>query len=175
MPAPKPPRKLDPRQLRCRAKQDAFLKVFERLGSVGATCAETGVSVHTYDQWLHADIQGFKTRRDQAAIIAMGVLEREILRRAVEGTDRDVYYKGQVVGQERQYSDNLLMFRAKKLDPSYKDNYVPSEDRPTSVTQINIHLHPSVSPNPLVDANTVIDSIPRPRRQDSLPQDLSVD
>ncbi|MCA1701257.1 MAG: hypothetical protein LC790_21110 [Actinobacteria bacterium] len=40
-------------------------------------------------------------------------MEREAYRRAVDGVDRDVFYQGAVVGAERQYSDNLLMFMLK--------------------------------------------------------------
>jgi len=131
-------------QRRCWINQERFLECFRQLGSVGTACTEARVPVSTAEKWVQADRYAFKKRRDEAAAIALGVLEREIHRRAVEGIERKLHFRGQVFDTERQFSDNLLMFRAKRLDPAYKDNYQAPEVRPNTVTQINIHLHPSV-------------------------------
>jgi len=64
-------------------------------------------------------------------------LEAEADRRALEGVEKGVYYRDKRIATERQYSDNLLMFRAKKLDPSYRDNYSPvSPDSLVAFAQI---------------------------------------
>jgi len=129
-------------QRRCWINQERFLECFRQLGSVGAACAEAGIPVATVESWVHKDSQGFKKRKEDAGIVALGILEREIHRRAVEGIDRKLHFRGQVFDTERQFSDNLLMFRAKRLDPAYKDNYQAPVSAPTYATQINIHLHP---------------------------------
>jgi hypothetical protein len=41
--------------------------------------------------------------------------------RAIHGTEKDVYYKGRVVGQIREYSDRLLELHAKRHCPEYRD------------------------------------------------------
>ena len=50
------------------------------------------------------------------------MLVAECDRRALEGWDEPVYRKGQVMGIVRKYSDVLLIFRMKKLDPSYREH-----------------------------------------------------
>src|SRR5437870_3224245 len=43
--------------------------------------------------------------------------EAEATRRAVEGWDEPVFYRGQVWGHVRRYSDTLLLARLEALDP----------------------------------------------------------
>ena len=50
-------------------------------------------------------------------------LEAEADRRGMEGIEKPIYYKGERVDAVREYSDNLLMFRTKKLRPEYRDNH----------------------------------------------------
>ena len=50
-------------------------------------------------------------------------IEREIDRRAIEGWDEPVHYKGERVDLVRKYSDTLLIFRAKgQMPQKYRDN-----------------------------------------------------
>jgi hypothetical protein len=121
-------------------RQDAFLEAYAKAGIISPAAAVAGISLDTIYSWTTQDTYGFKARRAEAESIALGVLEMEIHRRAVEGIDKDIIYRGEKCGTTKEYSDNLLMFRTKRLDPKYKDNFVPSEARPTTATQINIHL-----------------------------------
>jgi hypothetical protein len=121
-------------------RQDAFLEAYAKAGIISPAAAVAGISLDTIYSWTTQDTYGFKSRRAEAESIALGVLESEIHRRAVEGIDKDIIYKGEKCGTTKEYSDNLLMFRTKRLDPKYKDNFVPTEARPTTATQINIHL-----------------------------------
>ena len=84
--------------------------------------------------------------RLEAAQIALGHYEKEIRRRAIEGVDHPVIHQGVITATYKQYSDNLLMFRAKRLDPEYRDNprVLPGAPVP-AITQINIHLPPGAS------------------------------
>lgn len=54
-------------------------------------------------------------------------LEAEVDRRAIEGIDHPVIYKGSITDSYKEYSDNLLMFRLKKLRPEYRENYAAPE------------------------------------------------
>lgn len=46
-------------------------------------------------------------------------IRAEVIRRGVNGVDKSVYYKGEVVGVEKQYSDSLLLALAKAHDPMF--------------------------------------------------------
>jgi hypothetical protein len=125
-------------------RQELFLEAFSVVGSVAAACAETGIPVATVESWALRDLHGFKKRKDWAGQHALGLIEAEIDRRGRVGIDKPVFWRGQQVDTVKEYSDNLLMFRAKRLDPAYKDNYRAPESTPNVVTLINIHLHPDV-------------------------------
>ena len=73
-------------------------------------------------------------------------LEAEVDRRAIEGIDHPVIYKGSITDTYKEYSDNLLMFRLKKLRPEYRENYSIPNDQHIAVTKIIINLAPGVVP-----------------------------
>jgi hypothetical protein len=52
-------------------------------------------------------------------------LEQAAVRRAVEGVERGVYFKGQKIGTEREYSDVVLIFLMKHL---YPERYLPKKE-----------------------------------------------
>ena len=62
----------------------------------------------------------FEEKWKQALSDAVELLEDEAWRRALEGIDRAVWYKGEVVGTEKLYSDTLLMHR---LNAERPDKY----------------------------------------------------
>ena len=134
-------------QVRCWTNQGLFLDALAHTGSIGAACAESGVGVPNAEFWNAKDTYGFKTRKAWALRTFMGKVEAEINRRAIEGVDHPVIYKGEISTTYKEYSDNLLMFRAKRLDPSYRDNYeVPNKGQQVAVTKIIINLAPGVLP-----------------------------
>ena len=49
-------------------------------------------------------------------------LVAEAIRRGAQGVKKPVYYQGEVVGHEREFSDNLLMFAIKARMPQFKEN-----------------------------------------------------
>ena len=73
----------------------------------------------------------FRADWDEAIEEARELLEAEARRRAAIGVDEPVFYKGQVVGQIRKYSDNLLMFLLKAHWPEkFRDNYAIEHSGP---------------------------------------------
>jgi len=50
-------------------------------------------------------------------------VEAEIHRRGVEGVDEPVFFQGKQVAEVKKYSDQLLMFYAKKLMPEYREKF----------------------------------------------------
>ena len=55
------------------------------------------------------------------------VLEPEAFRRAVEGVTKKIYYQGQKIGTERQYSDTLLIFLLKAHAPEKYSERIRAE------------------------------------------------
>ena len=65
----------------------------------------------------------FKAECAEAKEEALDLLEQELLRRAEVGVNEPVYYKGEVVGEIRKYSDVLGMFMLKAGRPAkYREN-----------------------------------------------------
>jgi hypothetical protein len=50
-------------------------------------------------------------------------VESEIHRRAIEGIDSPVFYKGELVNTEKRYSDRLLELHAKRHIPAYREKH----------------------------------------------------
>jgi len=110
-------------------------------------CRESGVPVHTAESWDFHDRHGFKKRRALADRSALGVVEAEVHRRAIEGIDHPVIHQGVITDTYKTYSDNLLMFRAKRLDPSYRDNHDDrARENIPAQTVINIIVPPGAEP-----------------------------
>lgn len=81
----------------------------------------------------------FKKAWEDALETAGDVFEDEAVRRGKEGVVKDIYYKGEVVGQERVYSDGLL---SKLLDGAKRDKYNPKKD----AAKVDVHVGLAVIP-----------------------------
>lgn len=102
--------------------REAWLEAFRVAGTVTGACKRTGIGRRTVYDWRQkhedfalawADVEEETTER----------MEREAIRRGMEGFESDVYHQGQVVGTERKYSDTLLIFMLKARRPEkYRDN-----------------------------------------------------
>lgn len=126
-----------------------FLDTFEWCGMVTMACKLTGICRTTvYEErqrneefataW--ADVEERTTER----------MEREAYRRAVEGVDSPVLYKGEFVKTEdgsqlveREYSDTLLTFLLKARKPNvYRDNvsvrHTGAEGGPIEIVDVAI-------------------------------------
>ena len=90
-------------------------------GQVGKSCRLAGISHQTHYNWLAAD-PDYRAAYALAQERSLDVIEQEIIRRGVKGYKEPIIYQGKVTGYVRRYSDNLLMFLAKRRDPLYRDN-----------------------------------------------------
>jgi len=123
-----------------------MIRAFATHGSITAAAKEARINRRTHSRWLKAD-PDYRTKFNEAKQIYIDRLEEECDRRAVEGVVRQRFYKGEPIvlpcspdepgavqitrddGSnewvrpyfERQYSDNLLMFRLMRLDPRYRE------------------------------------------------------
>ncbi|MFO1209594.1 MAG: hypothetical protein U1E40_10280 [Amaricoccus sp.] len=111
------------RQLLTPARKATFLKVLAETGS--APAAARAASPHATGK--RAAIRSFTDLRDRdpefaaawedAMAAALGRVENEVMRRAMEPTYRPIFSKGELVGQEPVYDNKLLLAVARKLNP----------------------------------------------------------
>ena len=99
---------------RRRTWENAFFAALEKTGVVAWAAKAAGVGRRTVYDHLQADPE-FGERWQEALDTAADNLEGELIRRAVEGEQVPVYYKGKVVGHKTRKSDTLLMFAIKNL------------------------------------------------------------
>lgn len=108
-------------------RKEVFLEVLRRTGSV---ChAASSASPH-----CGGDRPGYSGFRDlarkdpefaravsEAKAEALGQIEAAIAKRAVEGWERPIFQRGQLVGTERCYDTNLMLRYASRLDPAWSE------------------------------------------------------
>lgn len=95
--------------------------VVEHAGNITRACKESGMPRY----WIYEETERnevFAERFRQAQQMGLDALEDEARRRSFEGVERNVYYKGQAVGVEKQYSNSLIALLLKGGKPDkYKD------------------------------------------------------
>ena len=93
-----------------------FLAQLAATGNVSIAAEKADIDrTHTYNwRYKHED---FAAQWDEAMQVAVDALEAEARRRAVEGVDEPVYYKGQLVDTIKKYSDTLLITLLKAHRP----------------------------------------------------------
>lgn len=103
-------------------KQAAFLAAYRLCGNITRAAAMAGVHPDTPRcNWKGED--GFDEAMGQALEEAVDHLEEEARRRAQDGVDEPVYYKGSPCGAVRKYSDTLLIFLLKGARPQkFREN-----------------------------------------------------
>jgi hypothetical protein len=96
-----------------------FLRLLSETGNVSKCCIALHIS--RFEMYNHRKkFPKFKDQWEAAYQVAISLLEDEAWRRAFTGIEKDVWYKGEVVGTEKQYSDTLLMNR---LQAELPDKY----------------------------------------------------
>ncbi len=87
--------------------REKFLEKIRENGNITLAAALVGVSRQRAYQIRDKDKE-FAKSWDEAIEIATDNLEHEARRRAMQGTVKPVYYKGQVCGYMQEYSDKLM-------------------------------------------------------------------
>ncbi|MDN3518069.1 hypothetical protein QWY84_10650 [Aquisalimonas lutea] len=116
-------------------KKDKLVELLAQTANLSACCAEVGVNRRTVYFAMEREPE-FRERINQARDRACLEIEREMHRRGIQGIGKGVYYKGEKVGEEREYSDKLLMALAKANMPErfterqhvVSESYVHVED-----------------------------------------------
>jgi len=96
-------------------------------------CREVGVSLIFLDQWC-ADDKTVAERVSEAARVGNMGLVSAAIKRAVNGVQEDVYYKGIAVGQKTNYSDTLLTTLLKAKVPDFH------KDAEGGGVQVNVQI-----------------------------------
>lgn len=91
-------------------KQKLFLNTFILNPSVRRTCEIVKVSTVTFYNWMHKS-KDFSMAFEAVKLMGIQTLEDEVVRRALEGVEEEIFNKdGKVIGRKTKYSDTLLMF-----------------------------------------------------------------
>jgi hypothetical protein len=94
--------------------------VCENHGDLLSACGELQVSYRHVCLWLQADPEAAGEVKN-AQMIGWASLENAAYRRGVHGVEKGVYFKGEKVDTETQYSDTLLSQMLKARVPGYGD------------------------------------------------------
>jgi hypothetical protein len=98
-------------------KKKIFLKVLAKTGAVVAAAKAAGyVDSQMVRRYRKEDTE-FAEAWQEALDAAMDVWEAEASRRAFEGVVKGVYFKGQKIDEELQFSDGLAQFMLKANRP----------------------------------------------------------
>lgn len=93
-----------------------FLAALAKGHTVTAAAGMAAVGRRTVYEWRESDPE-FAKQWEDAYAAGTEVFEQEARRRAVEGIERGVYYMGERVDTQREFSDTLMMFMLKARAP----------------------------------------------------------
>ncbi|MBB5719610.1 hypothetical protein FHR23_002558 [Stakelama sediminis] len=101
-------------------RKACFLEVLRQTGNVSRAAREAGLTSGTV--YRHrARFAKFAADWDAAINESLDTLEAELLERARNGVEKPVYFRGELVGSVRTYSDTLAMFMLKARRPEVYD------------------------------------------------------
>jgi hypothetical protein len=132
-------------------QQDIFLTVFRETGlwhKAAAAAGTTKSAIQRYCENKTEDAETFLLNIQAASGAWADTIEAEMTRRAIEGVEKDVYYKGQVVGTEIVYSDSLLS----KMADAHIPAYAKTKEQESGGVSIVINTFTSDTPQVIVEA-----------------------
>jgi hypothetical protein len=121
--------------IRTSEKDDAFFGALAGGKPPGMAAANAGYALAFVVELRRTDAE-FAARWKEADNLAVERLEAEADRRAVDGTDKPVFYQGQRCGEIREYSDTLLIFRLKARRPEVyreRSDRAADSDQPLTI------------------------------------------
>jgi len=98
------------------AQKERYLRGFAVDCTLTSGCQAAKVAYRTVYKWRETDDE-FVLRENALRTALADRLEAEAIRRAYNGYDRPIYQRGELVGVERVYSDQLLTLLLKSLRP----------------------------------------------------------
>ena len=139
-------------------KKDNFLDRFEEVWTVTHAAAMAGISRKTVYEWANKDPE-FAIKFSHAKEAVADMLEQEAIRRACQGINRPVYYQGQKVDTNKEYSDTLLIFLLKGQKPDKYGDKVRQEITGESGGPLRIEFGVTRPERPELEAGQEIKTI----------------
>lgn len=109
------------------------IQLQQNCGDMLAACKAVGVSLIFVNQWRKDDKKVDEVILEAERVGTQGLVSAAIAR-GVEGVDKAVWYKGQIVGYEKQYSDGLLQTLLKAKVPEF------AKDGEGTGLQVNVQV-----------------------------------
>jgi hypothetical protein len=134
-------------------QQDIFLTVFRETGlwhKAAASAGTTKSAIQRYCENKTDDAEVFLLNIQEAAGQWADTIEAEMTRRAIDGVEKDVYYKGQIVGTEIVYSDTLLS----KMADAHIPAYAKTKEQESGGVSIVINTFQDQAPQVIVEAQS---------------------
>jgi len=124
------------RTTRTHARDSVFFLALQNGHSVRSACLASGYTRQVVYRWRLSD-PDFDEAWQQALMMAADLLEEEADRRARDGTDQPVFFRGGEVGAKRKFSDALLLARLKAIKPHlYRERTARPVDEQRPITVV---------------------------------------
>ncbi len=119
-------------------KKKDFLEALRVTGLVTDACEIAGIARRTPYDWAQKSeefAEAMEAARAEGEMVLLDEVRKEARRRGIEGWDDPIVYQGKISERKdpktgemvpltvRKWSDNLLMYWGKYLDPRFRDNY----------------------------------------------------
>lgn len=129
-------------------RQTEFIQALAECACIDEACARVGVSRSAaYAFRARADARSFRIAWEAALDAGVRRLAEAAFSRALHGTSRPVFYKGEQVGERRYYDERLAMFLLRYRDPyrygAWNDRQSfrqESSDEPFSILNLAMNL-----------------------------------
>ena len=101
--------------------QEEFFEVLKECGQIGEAITRVGVSRRQYN-YVKAESADWEDRVEECLGEAVSVARDTAFERGVRGWEEPVFYKGDVCGHVRKYSDQCLFRWLERTDPRWRRN-----------------------------------------------------
>lgn len=102
-------------------KKNDFLNALLKTGLRNKAAEMSGVTRQSHYLWLKTDDE-YVAAYEKVSTMLINNLEDAAYERAVNGVERTIYYKGEKIGTQKEYSDTLLALLLKANMPDkYKE------------------------------------------------------
>jgi hypothetical protein len=131
-------------------RQRSFLAAFVETGGVVRASELSGVSWKAHYGWKRDDPR-YLEEFERAIEVTADRAEAELYRRAVDGYNKPISYKGVIEDWYTEYSDTCLIFMLKGMRPAkYRDNLVGLTSNAPVAIQINYGPNKAERPQDVV-------------------------
>jgi transcriptional regulator len=131
-------------------QQDLFLAHYRQTGlfqQAARTAGTTKQEIERYCKKETADAETFALNLQAANDDWADVVRKEVTRRAIDGVEEAVYYKGDEVGTKTVYSDTLLSKMAEAILPEFKK----AAEQPQAAISIQINTFGDKAQTVIID------------------------